>query len=222
MPKTYSDLITEVKQVIKTVSLAEVKRRLEAKEPMLLVDVREKDEFRDGLHPGRGLAPARLPRDAGRAEAARQERADRRLLRRRHALGVRRQDAAELGYTHVESRQPRLRALEGPRLPGREAGPPDRRAARSLLAAPPPARGGRGGPGEAAQGQGAAARRRRARSARRRSTSRRRAWARSASSTPTRSTRRTCSARSSTPRARVGTPKVESAAEAHRAISTPT
>jgi molybdopterin/thiamine biosynthesis adenylyltransferase/rhodanese-related sulfurtransferase len=52
MAKTYSDLITEVKQSVKTVQLAEVKRRLDAKEPMTLVDVREKEEFRAGFIPG--------------------------------------------------------------------------------------------------------------------------------------------------------------------------
>ena len=48
MAKTYSDLIAEIKQSVKTVQLAEVKRRLEQKEPMVLVDVREKEEFRAG------------------------------------------------------------------------------------------------------------------------------------------------------------------------------
>src|SRR6266850_890282 len=52
MSKTYSDLIAEVKQSVKTVQLAEVKRRLEQKEPMILVDVREKEEFRAGFIPG--------------------------------------------------------------------------------------------------------------------------------------------------------------------------
>jgi molybdopterin/thiamine biosynthesis adenylyltransferase/rhodanese-related sulfurtransferase len=52
MAKTYSDLIAEVKQSVKTVQLAELKRRLDAKEPMTLVDVREKDEFRAGFIPG--------------------------------------------------------------------------------------------------------------------------------------------------------------------------
>jgi molybdopterin/thiamine biosynthesis adenylyltransferase/rhodanese-related sulfurtransferase len=41
-----------VKQSVKTVQLAEVKRRLDAKEPMTLVDVREKEEFRAGFIPG--------------------------------------------------------------------------------------------------------------------------------------------------------------------------
>ncbi len=52
MSKTYSDLIAEVRQSIKIVPLAEIKRRLDQKEPMVLVDVREKEEFRAGYIPG--------------------------------------------------------------------------------------------------------------------------------------------------------------------------
>lgn len=52
MAKTYTDLLSEVKQSVRTVSLEEVKRRLEAKEPIQLVDVREKDEVRAGFIPG--------------------------------------------------------------------------------------------------------------------------------------------------------------------------
>ena len=52
MPTTYSDLIADVRKSIATVSLEEIKRRLDAKIPMVLVDVREKDEVRDGTIPG--------------------------------------------------------------------------------------------------------------------------------------------------------------------------
>jgi len=52
MAKTYTDLLSEVKQSVRIVSLEEIKRRLEAKEPMQLVDVREKDEVRAGFIPG--------------------------------------------------------------------------------------------------------------------------------------------------------------------------
>jgi molybdopterin/thiamine biosynthesis adenylyltransferase len=52
MPTTYSDLMTEVRKQIRTVSLDEIKRRLEAKEPMVLLDVREKEEVRAGFIPG--------------------------------------------------------------------------------------------------------------------------------------------------------------------------
>jgi len=52
MPTTYSDLIADVRKSIATVSLEEIKRRLEARVPMVLVDVREKDEVRAGTIPG--------------------------------------------------------------------------------------------------------------------------------------------------------------------------
>ena len=52
MAKTYSDLIAEAKESVKIVQLPEVNRRLEQKEPMVLVDVREKEEFRAGFIPG--------------------------------------------------------------------------------------------------------------------------------------------------------------------------
>ena len=70
--------------------------------------------------------------------------------------------AATLAGARLHERrdgEPRLRALEGPRLPDGAAAAAHRRAARALLAPHPPARGGRGGSGEAPQEQGAPARR---------------------------------------------------------------
>ena len=52
MPTTYADLIADVRKQITIISLEEIKRRLEAKEPMVLVDVREKEEARAGTIPG--------------------------------------------------------------------------------------------------------------------------------------------------------------------------
>ena len=46
MPTTYTDLIATVRRETKEVSLDELKRRLDAKEPYTLLDVREKE--RDG------------------------------------------------------------------------------------------------------------------------------------------------------------------------------
>ena len=57
MPKSYADLLTEVKSKIRTVSLDELKRRLEAGEDYVLVDVREKDETRQGFIPGAVMLP---------------------------------------------------------------------------------------------------------------------------------------------------------------------
>src|SRR4051794_35367290 len=52
MAKTYSDLIAEAKESVKIVQLQEVNRRLQEKQPMVLLDVREKEEFRAGYIPG--------------------------------------------------------------------------------------------------------------------------------------------------------------------------
>ena len=52
MPTTYTDLIASVRKQTKEVSLDELKRRLDAKEPYTLLDVREKEEYRAGYIPG--------------------------------------------------------------------------------------------------------------------------------------------------------------------------
>jgi molybdopterin/thiamine biosynthesis adenylyltransferase/rhodanese-related sulfurtransferase len=52
MPTTYSDLIADIRKSIAVIPLEEIKRRLDTKTPMVLVDVREKEEFRDGYIPG--------------------------------------------------------------------------------------------------------------------------------------------------------------------------
>jgi sulfur-carrier protein adenylyltransferase/sulfurtransferase len=57
MAKTYSDLLQETKSQIRMVTLEEVKRRFDAREPYVLLDVREKDETRLGFIPGAVLVP---------------------------------------------------------------------------------------------------------------------------------------------------------------------
>jgi molybdopterin/thiamine biosynthesis adenylyltransferase/rhodanese-related sulfurtransferase len=52
MPKTYSDLFSEVRSSVRFVTLDEVKARLDKKDPVVLLDVREKDEVRQGTIPG--------------------------------------------------------------------------------------------------------------------------------------------------------------------------
>jgi len=52
MPTTYTDLMAEVRKRTRQVSLEELKRRMDAGEKMVLVDVREKDEWRAGYIPG--------------------------------------------------------------------------------------------------------------------------------------------------------------------------
>jgi molybdopterin/thiamine biosynthesis adenylyltransferase/rhodanese-related sulfurtransferase len=106
MPKTYSDLLQEVKSSIRTLTLEELKRRLEARERFTLVDVREKDEVRAGFIPGaisipRGFlemqAEQRLPDKSAKIIVY-------------CAGGIRSAFAAkalaELGYTDVESANP--------------------------------------------------------------------------------------------------------------------
>jgi molybdopterin/thiamine biosynthesis adenylyltransferase/rhodanese-related sulfurtransferase len=52
MNKTYSDLLVEVKGAVRQLSLEDLHAKLASKEPMTLVDVREKDEWRQGFIPG--------------------------------------------------------------------------------------------------------------------------------------------------------------------------
>jgi molybdopterin/thiamine biosynthesis adenylyltransferase/rhodanese-related sulfurtransferase len=52
MNKTYSDLLVEVKGAVRQLSLEELNAKLQRKEPITLVDVREKDEWRGGYIPG--------------------------------------------------------------------------------------------------------------------------------------------------------------------------
>ncbi len=106
MAKTYSDLLQEVKGSIQQVSLDEMKRRLEAKEDYVFVDVREKDETKNGFVPGAVL----LPRGFLEMQA------ESKLPDRKAKLvvycagGVRSAFAAkalsDLGYEHVESANP--------------------------------------------------------------------------------------------------------------------
>lgn len=106
MAKTYSDLLQEVKNEVRSVSLEEVKRRLDAKEPIVLVDVREADEVRQGFIPG----AVHVPRGFLEMQA------EKRLVDRSANLvvycagGIRSAFAAkvlgDLGYTNVESAMP--------------------------------------------------------------------------------------------------------------------
>ncbi len=106
MPTTYSDLIADIRKSIAVVSLEEIRRRLDAKLPMVLVDVREKDEVKDGYIPG----AVRVPR--GFLEMQIEQKVPDKSAPvvlycaggTRSALAAR--TLAELGYTHVESANP--------------------------------------------------------------------------------------------------------------------
>jgi len=106
MSKTYSDLLQEVKSDVKQVSLDEIKRRMDADEAMTLIDVREKDEVRQGYIPG----AVHIPRGFLEMQA------EKRLLDKGAPIvvycagGIRSAFAArtlsQLGYTNVESANP--------------------------------------------------------------------------------------------------------------------
>jgi molybdopterin/thiamine biosynthesis adenylyltransferase/rhodanese-related sulfurtransferase len=106
MGKTYSDLLSEVKGQIKQVSLDEAKRRLEAREDYVFVDVREKDETKAGYVPGAVL----LPRGFLEMQAEQKLPDKSKKLIVYCAGGVRSAFAArvlqDMGYTHVESANP--------------------------------------------------------------------------------------------------------------------
>ena len=108
MAITYSDLIADVRKSIRVVSLEEIKQRLEAKAPMVLLDVREKEEYRAGYIPGavsvpRGFLEMQIEQKVTDKSAP---------IVAYCAGGTRSALAAktlqDLGYTNVESANPGL------------------------------------------------------------------------------------------------------------------
>jgi molybdopterin/thiamine biosynthesis adenylyltransferase/rhodanese-related sulfurtransferase len=104
--KTYADLLQEVKGQIKTVTLDELKRRLEAKEPYTIVDVREKDETRLGFIPGAVFLPRGFLE-----QQAEQKLPDKNAKIVLYCAGGTRsafaaQRMQEMGYANVESANP--------------------------------------------------------------------------------------------------------------------
>ena len=106
MAKTYSDLLSDVKSSVRTITLEEVKRRLGDKQPMVLVDVREKDEVKLGFIPG----ALSIPRGFLEMQAESKLTDKNAPIVVYCAGGVRSAFAAktltELGYTNVESANP--------------------------------------------------------------------------------------------------------------------
>jgi sulfur-carrier protein adenylyltransferase/sulfurtransferase len=106
MAKTYADLLNDVRSKIRLVSLDEAKRRLDAREGYTFVDVREKDETRQGYIPGAVLLP----------RAFLEQQAEQKLPNKNAKIiaycagGTRSAFAAnllqEMGYTQVESANP--------------------------------------------------------------------------------------------------------------------
>ncbi len=106
MSKTYADLLQEVKGQTRQVTLDEVKRRLEAREGYIFVDVRERDETKAGFIPGAVL----LPRGFLEMQAESKLPDKQAKLVVYCAGGVRAAFAAQalqsLGYHHVEAANP--------------------------------------------------------------------------------------------------------------------
>jgi molybdopterin/thiamine biosynthesis adenylyltransferase/rhodanese-related sulfurtransferase len=106
MAKTYAELLQDVKAQVRQVSLEDLHARREAGEPLVIVDVREKDEWRQGhligaVHVPRGFlemqAGSKLPDRGAKIVTI-------------CAGGIRSAFAAkalqDLGYTNVESANP--------------------------------------------------------------------------------------------------------------------
>jgi molybdopterin/thiamine biosynthesis adenylyltransferase/rhodanese-related sulfurtransferase len=106
MAKTYTDLLQEVKGSIRQVSLEDLKARLDAGEELTLVDVREKDEWRQGHLPG----AVHLPRGFLEMQAESKLPDKNQKIVTYCAGGIRSAFAAQvlqdLGYPHVESANP--------------------------------------------------------------------------------------------------------------------
>jgi len=104
--KTYQDLISAVRKEVKEVSLEELKRRFDAKEPYVFLDVREKEEYRAGFIPG----AVSIPR--GFLEIQVEQRlTDKSAKIVAYCAGGTRSALAaktlmELGYTNVETANP--------------------------------------------------------------------------------------------------------------------
>jgi len=106
MPKTYTDLLSDIRKRTKQVSIDELKRRIDAGEKMTLVDVREKDEWRGGYLPG----ALSLPRGFLEIQAE-QKLPDKNAKIVAYCAGGTRSALAaatlqELGYEHVETANP--------------------------------------------------------------------------------------------------------------------
>lgn len=106
MAKTYADLLQETKSQVKQVSLEDLKTRMEAGEEFTLVDVREKDEWRQGYIPG----AVHVPRGFLEMQAASRIGDPSKKVITYCAGGIRSAFAAkvlqDLGFTDVETANP--------------------------------------------------------------------------------------------------------------------
>ena len=200
MSPSGAEVIRQIRSSVEEVDPSDVNRILSNGNGIVLLDVRESDEWDAGHIPGakhipRGYLESRVEGVVG------SDRSQRVIIY--CASGQRSALAANtlkelLGYEDVASMNGGITLWKDRGYDVEVPVSLTQGAARPLLA-PPAGAGDRArGPDQAAQRQGAAARRRRARLADRAVPGRRGRRARSASSTTTRSTSPTCSARSST------------------------
>jgi molybdopterin/thiamine biosynthesis adenylyltransferase/rhodanese-related sulfurtransferase len=106
MPTTYTDLLAQVRKTTQEVSLDSLKKRLEAREPIVLLDVREKEEVRAGYIPGAISIPRGFLEIQVEAKIPKK---DAKIIAycaggTRSALAAK--TLAELGYTNVETANP--------------------------------------------------------------------------------------------------------------------
>ena len=117
MAKSYAQMLQEARKDVRLVPLDEVKRRLEAKEGYVFVDVRESDETRLGFIPGAVM----LPRGHLESQAERKLPDKDAKLIVYCAAGNRSTFAAkvlqEMGYTHVEGANPGFTRWKDMRYP---------------------------------------------------------------------------------------------------------
>lgn len=106
MPDAYTELLARLRGTVRTASLEEIRRRLDQRIPMVLLDVREPDEMRAGMLPG--AVP--LPRGSLEMEIERRVPDKSAPIVTYCAAGERSLLAAQcllsLGYAHVESASP--------------------------------------------------------------------------------------------------------------------
>ncbi|MBN8612193.1 MAG: molybdopterin-synthase adenylyltransferase MoeB [Deltaproteobacteria bacterium] len=106
MSKTYADLLQDVRHAVTQVTLEELDRRIREREAITVVDVREKDEWRQGFVPG----AIHVPRGFLEMQAEQKLPDKNARIVVYCAGGIRSAFAArtltELGYTRVESANP--------------------------------------------------------------------------------------------------------------------
>ena len=117
---SFGSYLKDVKAGIRETNVEAVKKVVESRKGKpgdgngagpILIDVREKDEWTRGVHPGRELDPARLPRAADRGRGARAR--ARRSSSTARAAPARRWPPGrwrELGYKNVDVDGRRLHA----------------------------------------------------------------------------------------------------------------